>query len=107
MTCIKCNEEIIEKTQGTMLCKKCYEKVFCASEEERDKMRKANKTRYFIYFLSLVIALFINSIVSSIIGFQDKAFTNGFNILNFLEGTGLLMICFIPVYFLLSLTRKK
>ena len=107
MTCIRCNEEIIEKTQGTMLCKKCYEEVFCASDEERAKIRKANKSRSMIWVLSCVIAYIMKSIVSAIIGFEDVAFINGFHILNLLENAGLLLICFIPVYFLLSLTRKK
>lgn len=107
MKCKNCYDEIETKTKGTMLCEKCYDHIFLASDDERKVIKKKKKSDSILWFISFFIAMIIRNIVFGLIGFKDESFTNGFDILNLLESILILGICFSVVHFLVRTVYKR
>lgn len=110
MKCINCNDEIENKTNGTMLCRKCYNHMFLSSDHSELKtkiLKKKKKVDSIIWWISFIIAFTLKDIVYGFIGFKDKSFTNGFDMLNFMEGILIIGVCFGSVHYLVTVVYNK
>ncbi|MFL0194837.1 hypothetical protein ACJDU8_04505 [Clostridium sp. WILCCON 0269] len=59
------------------------------------------------FFVAFFAGCIITDIVNGIIGFRYNIFEDGFNILYFLEGMLIYMICFSIIYFCIKSIKNK
>ena len=72
-----------------------------------DKLNNKKKSSFWVFFIAFMVGSILKNIIEGFIGFEHKAFTNGFNILNFSEDLLIFMICYMVVYLLVISIKSR